>query len=63
MKWNFYAPGGGPPGASSNRMVCPSVRPSVCGLFVIPSRLQTKSNNYNLDEDRVTKLGLFLTLH
>ena len=27
----FYAPGlKGPPGASSNRIVCPSVRPSVC---------------------------------
>ena len=42
---HFYAPGlKGPPGASSNRIVRPSVCPSVC-LSVIPSRLQTKSNN------------------
>ena len=52
-KTPFYAPGlKGLPGASSNRIVrpsvCPSVRPSVClsvRLSVIPSRLQTKSNN------------------
>ena len=30
-KINFYAPGlKGPPWASRNRIVCPSVRPSVC---------------------------------
>ena len=45
---HFYAPGlKGPPGASSNWIVCPSVRlfvrPSVC-LSVIPSRLQIKWN-------------------
>ena len=47
----FYAPGlKRPQGASSNWIVCPSVcvclfvHPSVC-LSVIPSRLQTKSNN------------------
>ena len=46
----FYAPGlKGPPGASSNLIVC---------LSVIPSRFQTKFNNSSLGEDTVTKLGL-----
>ena len=41
----FYAPGlKGPLGASSNRIVYPSVRLSVF-LSVILSRLQTKSKN------------------
>ena len=39
-KINFDAPGlKGPPVASSNRIVCPSVRPSVCVsgcVFVCP---------------------------
>ena len=41
---NFYAPGlKGPPGASSNQIVRPSVCLSVC-LSVIPFRLRTKCN-------------------
>ena len=47
---NFYAPGlKGPPGASSNWIVC---------LSVIPSRLQTKCNILSLGDDTVTELGL-----
>ena len=47
----------GPPGASSNRIVCPSVRLSV-RLSVIPSHLQTKCNILSLGDDKLTKLGL-----
>ena len=37
----FYAPGlKGPPGASSSRIVCLSIRPSAC-LCLIPSGLQS----------------------
>ena len=54
----FYVPGlKGPPGASSNQIVCPSVRLSVCPS-VIPSRLQSKCNIYILGDDTATKLGL-----
>ena len=54
----FYAPGlKGPPGASSNLSVRPSVRLSVC-LSLISSRLQTKCNILSLGDDTVTRLGL-----
>ena len=43
-EYSFLCPGlKGPPGASSNRIVCLSVRPFV-RLSVIQSRLQTKCN-------------------
>ena len=45
IKKDIYAPGlKGPPGETSNRIVCPSVCLFV-RLSVILSRLQTKSNN------------------
>ena len=54
----------GPPGASSNRIVRPSVCPFCLfvRLSVISFRLQTKCNIQSLGDDTVTKLGLLVLL-
>ena len=58
MEATFLCPGlKGPPGASSNRIVRPSICLSV-RLSVVPSRLQKKRNIKSLDENTVTKLRL-----